>query len=75
VLVKRLVYIYTSTRINKYSIAAALLYFFLFYYFIRLIKAWQNAGLYNWVIRNTNKNVISKMLYININKMFWSNDG
>ena len=27
---------------------------------IRLIKAWQNAGLYNWVIRHTNKNVISK---------------
>jgi len=26
---------------------------------IRLIKAWQNAGLYNWEIRHTNKNVIS----------------
>jgi len=26
-------------------------------------------------IRHTNKNVISKMLYININKMFRSSDG
>jgi len=27
---------------------------------IRILKAWQNAGLYNWVIRHTNKNVGSK---------------
>jgi len=26
---------------------------------ISLIKAWQNAGLCNWIIRHTNKNVIS----------------